>query len=84
MTGGPRRNSAWLVLTDVEEVADITQARSQIEGLRTDAMIGNKGCDVEELKKFCRMATRHDTLGRNSVSLLTLVCIWLFVDPIAF
>jgi hypothetical protein len=54
-------NSAGLVLTGVEEVADITQARSQIEGLRTEAMIGNKGCDAEQLKKFCRMSTRHDT-----------------------
>ena len=54
-------NSARLVLTGAEEVADITQARSQIEGLRTEAMIGNKGCDAERLKKFCRMSTRHDT-----------------------
>ena len=33
--------------TGVEEVADITQARSQIEGLRIEAMIGNKECDAE-------------------------------------
>jgi hypothetical protein len=38
-----------------------TQARSKIEGLRTEAMIGNKGFDAERLKKFCRTATRHDT-----------------------
>jgi hypothetical protein len=37
------------------------QARSQIEGLRTEAMIGHKGCDAEQLKKFCRMSTRYDT-----------------------
>lgn len=54
-------NSARLVLTGVGRVADITQARSQIEGLRTEAMIGNKGCDAEQLKKFFRMATRYDT-----------------------
>lgn len=64
-------NSARLVLTGVEEVADIMQARSQSEGLRTEAMIGNKGCDAERLKKICRMSTRHDTLARNPVSLLT-------------
>jgi transposase len=103
-------------------VADITQARTLIEDLRTEAVIGDKGYDADalvayihamgaeavipprsnrtehraydqhvykdrnlverffnRLKPFRRRATRYETLARNVVSLLTLVCayIWL-------
>lgn len=103
-------------------MADITQARTLIEGLRTEAVIGDKGYDADallayihamgaeavipprrnrtehraydrhvykdrnlverffnRLKQFRRMATRYEKLARNFVSLLNLVCayIWL-------
>jgi transposase len=104
------------------EVADITQARPLIEGLRTEMVIGDKGYDADalvayihavgaeavipprrnrtehraydrhvykdrnlvervfhRLTQFRRMATRDEQLARTFVSLLTLVCayIWL-------
>ena len=100
----------------------MTQAQTLIEGLHTQAVIGDKGYDgdtliaciqamgaeavipprstridqrdddrhlyqdrnlverfLNRLKQCRRMATRDDTLARNFVSLLTLVCtyIWL-------
>ena len=105
----------WLLTGD--EVADISQARTLIEGLSTAAVMGDKGYDADaliaymqamgaeaviplcshrtehraydrhaykdrnlverffnRLKQFRRVATRYDTLARNFVSLLTLVC----------
>lgn len=103
-------------------MADITQAQALIEGLHTQAVIGDKGYDADalvvyiqaigaeavipphsnctehraydrhvykdrnlvercfnRLKQFRRMATRYEKLARNFVSLLNLVCayIWL-------
>lgn len=104
------------------EVADITQAHALIQGLRTTAVIGDKGYDADALvaavhatgavavipprsnrtiqrvydrhlykdrnlikrffnriKQFRRIATRYDKLARNFLSLLNLVCayVWL-------
>jgi len=115
--GNPLR---WIVTGG--EVADITQAHALIEGLNTQAVIGDKGYDADalvayiqamgaeavipprsnrteqraydrhvykdrnlverffnRLKQFRRMATRYDKLACNFVSLLNLVCayIWL-------
>jgi transposase len=115
--GNPLR---WLLTGG--EVADISQARTLIEGLSTEAVIGDKGYDADaliayiqamgaeavipprsnrteqraydrhaykdrnlverffnRLKQFRRMATRYEKLARNFVSLLNLVCtyIWL-------
>lgn len=103
-------------------MADITQAQALIEGLHTQAVIGDKGYDADtlvayiqaigaeavipprsnrtehraydrhvykdrnlverffnRLKQFRRMATHYEKLARNFVSLLNLVCtyIWL-------
>ena len=103
-------------------MADMTQAQALIEGLHTQAVIGDKGYDADtlvayiqaigaeavipprshrtehraydrhvdkdrhlverffnRLKPFRRMATRSEKLARHVVSLLNLVCayIWL-------
>jgi transposase len=115
--GNPLR---WLLTGG--EVADITQAQTLIEGLHTQAVIGDKGYDADalvayiqamgaeavipprsnrtepraydrqvyqdrnlverffsRLKQCRRVATRYDKLARHFVSLLNLVCtyIWL-------
>lgn len=104
------------------EVADITQAPTLIEGLHTQAVVGDKGYDADalvtrihatgatavipprsnrreqraydrhvykdrhlverffnRLKQFRRIATRYEKLANNFISLLNLVCayIWL-------
>ena len=104
------------------EVADITQAHTLIEGLRPQAVVGDKGYDADALvaliqaagaqavipprsnrreqraydrhvykdrnlverffnriKQFRRIATRYEKLAYNFISLLNLVCtyIWL-------
>lgn len=103
-------------------MADITHAHTLIEGLSTEAVIGDKGYDADalvarihaagaeavipsrnnrtepraydrhlykdrnlverffnRLKQFRRIATRYEKLARNFVSVLNLVCtyIWL-------
>ena len=104
------------------EVADITQAPTLIEGLRTQTVVGDKGYDADalvaqinaagaaavipprsnrreqraydrhvykdrnlverffnRLKQFRRIATRYEKLANNFISLLNMVCayIWL-------
>lgn len=104
------------------QVADITQAAALIEGIKTQAVVGDKGYDADtfialiqaagaqavipprsnrkqardydrhvykdrnlverffnRLKQFRRIATRYEKLAQNFVSMLNLVCafIWL-------
>ena len=44
------------------EGTDVTQIRGLTDGLGNEAVIGDKCYNAEQLKQFCSMATRYNTL----------------------
>ena len=115
--GNPVR---WLLTGG--EVADITQAKSLLAGLKTNAVLADKGYDANDLveyiragnaqavippkrnrleqreydrhlykdrnlverffsriKQFRRIATRYEKLDRNYLSLVNLVCAYIWI-----
>jgi hypothetical protein len=44
------------------EGADVKQIRRLIDGLGSEAVIGDKGYNAERLNQFCHKATRYNTV----------------------